>query len=96
MITLLEEYETQSKLWKNVFILVTSLLNDNRVNMNRWKWQEGCLSYKQIELRGEKCRQEYHIKFKKKPTETLDYRWLYHGERKMILNENDSRAIPSS
>ena len=26
----------------------------------------------------------------------LDDRWIYHGERKMILNENDLRAIPSS
>ena len=28
--------------------------------------------------------------------EPLDDRRLYHGERKMILNENDSRAMPSS
>jgi hypothetical protein len=28
--------------------------------------------------------------------EPLDDRRLYHGECKMILNENDSRAMPSS
>jgi hypothetical protein len=26
----------------------------------------------------------------------LDDKWLYHGERKLILNENDSWAMPSS
>jgi hypothetical protein len=26
--------------------------------------------------------------------ETLNDRWLHHGERKLILNENDPRAMP--
>jgi hypothetical protein len=32
----------------------------------------------------------------KKNHRTLGDRWLYHEERKMILNENDSRAMAMS
>jgi hypothetical protein len=45
------------------------------------------------QVEGGHCRHDGHII---KITETLDDIRLYYGERKMILNENDSRAIPSS
>jgi hypothetical protein len=50
--------------------------------------------YSQIELRGKEMlpRRPHELKI----IEPLDDRRLYHGERKMILNENDSRAMPSS